>query len=65
MDTLKLVNFRVAPAEQAEWIKAAEADGRSLTSWVRHRLNKLAKAELAAAAKGDARKAAAWRTSGP
>lgn len=54
----KLVNFRVDPAEQEEWMLAARADGRSLTSWVRTRLTRLARAELAAAAKA-ARKEAA------
>lgn len=54
----KLVNFRVDPAEQKEWMAAAKADGRSLSSWVRNRLTQLARAELSATSK-NARKIAA------
>ncbi|MCY3802834.1 MAG: hypothetical protein OXG06_00285 [Gammaproteobacteria bacterium] len=37
-------NFRTADAEWEAWKQAAEADGRSLSNWMRHRLN-LAAAE--------------------
>lgn len=45
------IALRVSPEEQDQWSKAAAADGRSLSDWIRRRCNGLDTAPLAKATK--------------
>lgn len=42
----ELLQLRVQPSEKASFEKAAQIAGASLSSWVRERLRKIARAEL-------------------
>jgi len=42
------VDLRIEPAEKELFQRAAELDGRPLSSWIRNRLVRAAKAELGA-----------------
>jgi uncharacterized protein (DUF1778 family) len=44
--TIRL-DMRVSPEEKELYQRAAEKDGRSLSNWIRDRLNRAAKEELA------------------
>lgn len=42
-ETMQNFTFRVKPSELESWKRAAEVDGRTLSSWMRRQINLAAK----------------------